>query len=136
MYHCVTNKNEEGKHINGDDRDDEVKVRLLSDRDAFSFGDANVMRALQFPVCSKKLRDDEMEDGVQYVKYLLSRGANATLVDKDGNLPFFLSAASSQTTASFLMARAAGSQGIFDRVSRKPTADGKRKQHEWDFQAT
>eukprot|EP00977_Amphora_coffeiformis_P002756 scaffold522_cov168-Amphora_coffeaeformis.AAC.3 len=49
---------------------------------------------------------------------LLRSGADATLLDNDGNLPFFLAAASFCVTETFWMVRSAASGGLFNNLVR------------------
>ena len=57
------------------------------------------------------------------VEVLLDHGADATLRDRDGNLPFFLATATFSITETLIIMRAAASQGLFEQiqsVSEKP----------------
>lgn len=49
---------------------------------------------------------------------LLDCGANAMAVDNEGNLSFFLAAATGWTSATFDMVRAAAAQGLFESTNR------------------
>ena len=48
------------------------------------------------------------------LRYLISRGADATVLDYGGDLPFFPAAASSLVSDTFLMLRAAATKGLFE----------------------
>ena len=54
-------------------------------------------------------------------RLLLKRGADCTAMDKDGNLPFFLSAATEWLDATFPILRMAAKQGIFESKNQRIT---------------
>lgn len=84
-----------------------------------SYGDFDISRVVNtvgFPSW-KAPRNDQSEQNLGALTILLERGADATVQDKDGNLPFFLAAASSHTSECFHIIRAAASQGLFERLS-------------------
>ena len=57
---------------------------------------------------------------------LLDHGADMTIRDKDGNLPFFLAAATLQVSLALMMIGVAAKQGLFDRYSKTSTTRSKK----------
>eukprot|EP00977_Amphora_coffeiformis_P002761 scaffold522_cov168-Amphora_coffeaeformis.AAC.8 len=98
-------------------------------RDEETYGDHDISRVLKcrkYPAYHAE-KDKSTTEGLQD---LLARGADATLLDKDGNLPFFLAAATSRVSETFLMIRAAATQGLF--VSKNQGSDGSNKRKRGD----
>lgn len=52
-------------------------------------------------------------------RLLLKRGADCTAVDEDGNLPFFLAAATEWQDATFMILRMAAKQGLFESKNQR-----------------
>ena len=89
-----------------------------SHRRTQTFDDGDVTRLLRsrlVPVAARSAGNDDDDDNCEAVVDLLSRGADITVRDNEGNLSFFLAAATERQNASFVMLRAGAAQGLFDR---------------------
>lgn len=71
---------------------------------------SRVVNCLEFPAYKAEKDKSTSQVGLQE---LIGSGADATKANNNGNLPFFLAAATSRVTDTFLMIRAAASQGLF-----------------------
>lgn len=81
---------------------------------SFLAGDMDISRILNaknFPSWKAQQEIGSLEG----LECLVNSGADATLRDRDRNLPFFLAAATSRVSETFLMIRVAAMQGIFGR---------------------
>ena len=88
-----------------------------------SFTDKDITRVVntripkQRSVISLDSSASSPTDRLEVVDYLLSRGADATVSDDFGNLPFFMVAVTNRVSECFLMIHAAASQGLFEKVA-------------------
>eukprot|EP00977_Amphora_coffeiformis_P007382 scaffold1598_cov192-Amphora_coffeaeformis.AAC.2 len=92
-------------------------------RGGLGYGDFEINRILgmeKYPnrSCLEKANDasdtdDEPHENLP-VEHIISRGADATTRDDQGNLPFFLTLLIRVVTDTFLMVRAAASQDLFE----------------------
>lgn len=90
--------------------------RTFPGRDTHSYGDHDISRVLNarnFPSSVAEKDPASLDD----LNVLISRGADASMPDDEGNLPFFLAAATSRLSEIFLMMRAAATQGLFGKSS-------------------
>lgn len=76
---------------------------------------SHILKVDKIPTCMAKHSQGSLDE----LELLISLGADATCCDKDGNLPFFLAAATSRVSETFLMVRAAAAQGLFDDIRTK-----------------
>ena len=84
-------------------------------RNFYSYGDHDVSRVLKN---GPSWQAAKLLLGRGCTTSLIRSGSDATLCDNDGNLPFFLAAASFRVTETFWMVRAAASGGLFQTLKR------------------
>ena len=94
-------------------------------REVESYGDRDISRVLNARGYSARKAQADDSISQQGLEDMLSRGADATVRDNDGNLPFFLAAVSSRVPETFLMVRAAATKGLFE--SSPANAVGKKR---------
>jgi len=75
-----------------------------------------------FKVCRAHFLWPVQHEGVY--ESLVSRGADCTIRDAEGNLPFFLAAGTGWVDACLCMIRASASQGLFERLQNSSTRTG------------
>jgi hypothetical protein len=78
-------------------------------------GDSDISWVLNHP---PDIKVSNISKNTKAVEELLSRGADATQRDHEGNLPFFTASASGSLSEAFLMVRAVSSQGLFEQMRR------------------
>ena len=97
-----------------------VGFPLDSNQAFYSIDDSDVTRVAntKFPATRPAMDSkDTQQDDAATVRHLLGRGANVTELDENGNLPFFLAAATWRVSETLFMMRAAASQGLLEMVS-------------------